>query len=277
MTLPANFQFSQNSLQDYVDCPRLFELRYLLRCRWPAIQSEPVLEMEHHLEQGSRFHQLAHQHTLGIPIDQLSRLAQDEELQRWWNNYLHNEPFGTLPNRRLPEYTLATPFEKYRLIAKFDLVAIEPGQRAVIVDWKTASRKPVRLHLKARLQTRLYRFLLVEAGAYLNGGQPIQPDQVEMIYWFTDFPDEPEHFIYSQSEYESDRAYLSQLIQEIQNQKEGQFLNSSSEKRCLFCNYRSLCNRGTQAGDWQLQVEEIEPNAENPLEIDFYQIGEIEL
>ena len=106
MTLPANFQFSQNSLQDYVDCPRLFELRYLLRCRWPAIQSEPVLEMEHRLEQGSRFHQLAHQHTLGIPIDQLSRLAQDEELQRWWNNYLHNEPFGALPHRRLPEYTL---------------------------------------------------------------------------------------------------------------------------------------------------------------------------
>ena len=277
MTLPANFQFSQNSLQDYVNCPRLFELRYLLRCRWPALQSEPVLEMEHLLEQGSRFHQLVHQHTLGIPVEQLSNLAQDQDLQLWWENYLHSAPLNGLPVRRMPEYTLTSSFANYRIIAKYDLVAIEPGQRAVIFDWKTASRKPSRFNLKERLQTRIYPFLLVEAGAYLNGSRPIQPEQVEMIYWFTNFPDEPEHFVYSQAEYQSDRAYLLKLIQEIQNHKEGQFLNTSAEKRCLFCNYRSLCNRGAEAGDWQRQDEETEPSDENPLEIDFYQIGEIEL
>jgi CRISPR/Cas system-associated exonuclease Cas4 (RecB family) len=277
MTLPTGFQFSQNNLQDYVDCPRRFELRYLLHCQWPALQSEPVLEMEHHLEQGSRFHQMVHQHTLSIPIEQLSNLAQDPDLQRWWENYLHIAPFNALLGQRLPEYTLTSSFANYRLIAKYDLVAIEPDQRAVIMDWKTSVRKPSRFHLKERLQTRLYPFLLVEAGAYLNGSRPIQPEQVEMIYWFTNFPDEPEHFVYSQAEYQSDRAFLLQLIQEIQDHKEGQFLYTPSEKRCLFCNYRSLCNRGAQAGDWQRQEEETEQSAENSLEIDFYQIGEIEL
>jgi hypothetical protein len=278
MTLPTGFQFSQNNLQDYVDCPRRFELRYLLRCQWPALQSEPVLEMEHHLEQGSRFHQMAHQHTLGIPVDQLSILAQDPDLQRWWNNYLHTAPFKALTGQHLPEYTLTSSFANYRLIAKYDLVVIDPSQRAVIMDWKTSVRKPSRFNLKDRLQTRLYPFLLVEAGAYLNGNQPILPDQVEMIYWFTDFPDEPEHFVYSQVEYQSDRAYLLQLIQEIHDHKEGQYLFTASEKRCLFCSYRSLCDRGSEAGDWQKQAEEeTEQSSQNSLDIDFYQIGEIEI
>ena len=277
MTLSTGFQFSQNSLQDYVDCPRRFELRYLLHCQWPALESEPVLEREHHLDQGSRFHQLVHQHTLGIPLEQLSKMAQDPDLQRWWENYLHIAPFNSLPVQRLPEYTLTSSFVNYRLIAKYDLVAIEPGRQAVIMDWKTSVRKPSRSRLKERLQTRLYPFLLVEAGDHLNGGQPIQPEQVEMIYWFTDFPDEPEHFVYSQGEHQSNRAFLLQLIKEIQVLKEGQFLYTPFEKRCLFCNYRSLCNRGVQAGDWQKQEDEAEPSAENSLEIDFYQIGEIEL
>ena len=47
MTLPPTFQFSQNSLQDYVDCPRRFQLRYLLRQPWPAVESEPLSEYEH--------------------------------------------------------------------------------------------------------------------------------------------------------------------------------------------------------------------------------------
>jgi hypothetical protein len=43
--------------------------------------------------------------------------------------------------------------------------------------------------LKERLQTRLYPFLLVEAGTYLNGGSPIQPDHIQMIYWFASDPE----------------------------------------------------------------------------------------
>ena len=60
------FQFSQNSLQDYVDCQRRFQLRYILDQRWPAAESEPIQEHEHFVEQGSQFHLLIQRHLLGL-------------------------------------------------------------------------------------------------------------------------------------------------------------------------------------------------------------------
>ena len=56
MPLPANFRFSQASLTDYLDCPRRFQLRYLLEQAWPAVESEPLLERERLAELGRRFH-----------------------------------------------------------------------------------------------------------------------------------------------------------------------------------------------------------------------------
>ena len=64
MRLIENFQFSQANLQDFVDCRRRFQLRYLQHIAWPAIESEPVLENERFLQQGARFHRMIQQHLL---------------------------------------------------------------------------------------------------------------------------------------------------------------------------------------------------------------------
>ena len=56
--LDPEFEFSQGSLQDYVDCQRRFQLRYVERQAWPAVEAEPFLEREEHSEQGRRFHRL---------------------------------------------------------------------------------------------------------------------------------------------------------------------------------------------------------------------------
>ena len=77
MSIPADFHFSQNNLQDYVDCARRFELRHLLRQEWPALQSEPVLEFEHRAELGRRFHEMVHQSILGIPAEQIASQAAE--------------------------------------------------------------------------------------------------------------------------------------------------------------------------------------------------------
>ena len=84
------------------------------------------------------------------------------------------------------------------MLAKYDLVAIIPGQKAIIFDWKTSHKRPKDEWMAIRMQTRVYRALLVQAGAYLNGGAPIPPDQVEMVYWYADFPSEPTRFPWSQ-------------------------------------------------------------------------------
>ena len=72
---------SQSSLQDYYDCPRRFELRYLQRLAYPAIETEPALENEKHQKEGEYFHRLVQQHLIGIPAEQINKLANTENLQ----------------------------------------------------------------------------------------------------------------------------------------------------------------------------------------------------
>ncbi len=102
MPLPTDFQFSQSSLQDYLDCPRRFELRYILRQKWPAIQTEPVVEFEHHMEIGTRFHRLVHQHILGIPDDVLEAGIDDPNLMEWWQVFHQYAPLKDLACPSLP-------------------------------------------------------------------------------------------------------------------------------------------------------------------------------
>jgi CRISPR/Cas system-associated exonuclease Cas4 (RecB family) len=255
MNWPDDFQFSQASLQDYVDCRRRFQLRYLLELAWPAIQAEPAAEQEIHARQGELFHRLVQQHQQGISAERLARIAQaadeaqgDDRLSLWWENYRQAAP-ADLPRQRYPEVTLSAPVAGHRLLAKYDLIAAEPGRRAVIVDWKTSRFRPGRPWLAARLQTRVYRYVLVEAGAALDEGRPWQPDQVEMIYWFANHPEPPERLKYGEREHSADGEYLSALIAEIKAAGEDDFTLTEDERRCRLCSYRSLCNRGVEAGE----------------------------
>jgi hypothetical protein len=95
---------SQSSLQDYVDCPRRFQLRYLERLSYPAVESEPALENEKHIQEGEYFHRLAQQYFIGIPNEQIGRLANTPNLQRWWDNFLNAKDLTGFykPVRSLP-------------------------------------------------------------------------------------------------------------------------------------------------------------------------------
>lgn len=293
MTLPNDFQFSQASLQDYEDCHRRFQLRYLRRLAWPAISAEPVIENEQHLQIGSEFHRLVQQYLLGLPVERLSQLAGQGDLKRWWNNFLEYTPalpgFGdTSPAKPLAEITLSAQFKSCRLVAKYDALTLSSDhseKRATIFDWKTYRKRPGRQWLASRLQTRLYPFLLVQAGSYLNQGNAIQPDQIEMVYWFADYPAQPERFSYRSAQYEQDRAYLSALLQEIAAREEQAFDLTPHVERCRFCVYRSLCQRGVQAGlieqleaDWvpDIGTEGAVSDFDPDRALDFEQIAEIE-
>ncbi len=279
-TLPGNFRLSQGSLQDFVDCHRRFQLRYILNVTWPAVEAEPALDHERHMLQGEAFHRLAHQHALGLPVARLSRMvddAADPDLSRWWRNYLDHPP-ADLPPRRYPEATLAASVGGHRLIAKYDLIAVEPGARAVIVDWKTAQKRTSRKTLLSRLQTTVYRYVLVQAGAHLNGGHAIRPEQVEMLYWFADFPHDPERLAYSAKLFDADAAYLESLVADIKSREgDADFPLTEDERRCWFCQYRSLCERGREAGPLA-EAEDVETEADVgfDFDFDFDQIAEIE-
>lgn len=310
MTLPTPFRFSQSNLQDYLDCRRRFQLRYLQHLVWPAIQVEPAMEVERHTHLGALFHRLIQQHLLGLPPDTLSRLAHQPELSRWWSNYLAQfaSPAGVITWRgaiaplqgaehtadisihHQAEATLLAPLEQHHLIAQYDVILsvlgegatnCTPSTRLVIFEWKTSLRRPKRHWLAQRVQTRLYPYVLVRAGSHLCNGQAIAPEQVEMAYWFAEFPDQPERFTYTQTQFEQDERFLTSLIKEIESLDEQDFHLTEHVERCHFCVYRSLCERGKSAADiTQAQDSEAQtaPSWETEIDfdLDFEQIAELE-
>jgi len=284
--LPAQFTFSQSSLQDYADCPRRFQLRYLDKLVYPAEETEPALENEKHLQEGQQCPRLAQQYLLGIPTDKLSKLANTPNLERWWENFLNAPDLTGLRNLSglHPEITLSAPLGDSRLIAKYDLIEFTEDEKIVIYDWKTYRKRPRNEWLSARWQTRVYRALLVAAGSQLNGGKPIVPERCEMVYWFANYPDDPARFPYSESQYKRDWDVLVKLTEEIrsassryhlsQKERDASYPKTDDRQRCAYCTYRSYCDRGIQAGD--LDAIEAEMEAESLFDVNFEQIGEIE-
>lgn len=291
MTLiPTDFRFSQASLQDFSECRRRFQLRYLQQLAWPALQAEPVLENEQRLSMGAAFHRLTQQYLVGVEAARLGEMAVAQgvssDLPRWWENFLKYglalaglESAERLGQILAVEQVLSAPFEGYRLIAKYDaVIRLEgpEGARFAIFDWKTSRVRPTRTWLAERLQTRVYPYLLADAGAFLNHGEPIPPGQIEMIYWFTEYPEQPERFIYDADQRRLDSATLSGLVAEIENLPDEQFELTQHEERCAFCTYRSLCERGVQAGRLETMPAEPEAVDDFGLSFDFDQIAEVE-
>jgi predicted RecB family nuclease len=158
-------------------------------------------------------------------------------------------------------------------VAKFDLIAVQPGQGIVIVDWKTAGKPPSKPALARRLQTVVYRYLVVEAGANLNAGRPPEPEQVEMIYWFAQRNGQTVRFTYDRAQHDSAQAYLLRLTSEIAAHTEPVWPLTADDNRCRFCNYRSLCERGARAGFFDDLEDDFESLEEA---IDLEQIAEVE-
>lgn len=246
MSLNQPFVFSQSSLHAYTQCPLQFYLRYVQRQPWPAPERSPVQLHEKRRQAGLRFHRLAQQAALGIPLDLLTRqaAAEGETMLRWWQAFL--DAFRPLLTRRgalprlYPEWTLGAPLGTHRLLAKIDLLA-QDDQTWTIYDWKTEEKAPRREYLRQRWQTRVYMALLAH---HLR--EKAQPEQIRMVYWFAEYPDTPYQFEYTQGDFVRDWRDLEAITAEIAAAED--FPRCADEKPCAYCNYRSYCGRGIQAG-----------------------------
>ncbi|MGJ3238991.1 MAG: PD-(D/E)XK nuclease family protein [Anaerolineae bacterium] len=271
-SLPEGFVFSQSSLQDFVDCRRRFELKYILRQHYPAPQVDEILTFEARMAQGEQFHRLVHQHLIGIPPTLLQAVPMDPEVAGWFALYLEWGLEG-VPARRYPEKTLSIPIGDHHLLAKIDLLVL--GDRVQIIDWKTSRQIPQAEALEDRLQTRVYRYVVARGGAYLNEGKSISPEQIEVIYWYAAHEGAIRHLAYTQAQYDADHVYFTQLLDDIQGSLS--FPLTDDLRQCKFCTYRSLCDRGTVAGsleEWD--ASDLDDLLTDDFEIDFDQIAEIE-
>jgi CRISPR/Cas system-associated exonuclease Cas4 (RecB family) len=263
--MPQLTTLSQSSLQDYHDCPRRFELRYMQRLAYPAVEAEPALENEKHQQEGEYFHRLAQQYFVGIPVERIAKLANTDNLQRWWENFVNDKDLSSLQNLTglMAEASLSAPLGKFRLLAKYDLIAGDQD-KVTIYDWKTYRKRPKNEWMLIRWQTRVYRALLART-------KSIAPEQIEMVYWYADFPAEPARFPYSADQFKRDWDALEKIAAEILSA--GSFPLTEESARCNYCPYRSYCDRGIRAGD--ASDAELESAAEELFNINFEQVGEI--
>jgi hypothetical protein len=249
---------------------------------------------------------------LGIEADILSSSVHDPDLERWWQAYLAYVP--TFDNARVtPEINLSIPLSGYRVVAQYDAVVVRDQRKAegddtgevvtpvepslLIIDWKTYRKRPSRDWLAGRLQTRVYPLILVQAGAAsLIDHAQVAPGNVKMCYWLAEYPDTQVVFVYDTATYRADLEFLSSLITEVDERIKsgGHEIGISSAfatdniwpltdelGRCRFCNYRSLCGRGSVAGSAVDNVEGGDPvqltTDENRLDfdLDWGQVQEI--
>jgi len=278
MNLPQDFNFTQSNLQDYVDCPYRFYMKYILRTKWPALVVDDALEFEERSQTGARFHRLIQQYLLGVPESRLAEMAEADpnpEVVNWWEDFLKVVP-PLLEGDRSIEITLgANAFGKH-LLAKYDLILAKQDGSLSIFDWKTSRVRAKKNWLLDRIQTRLYRWMLLQTGAALTGRVTIQPNQVTMHYWFTASPEEPVTLPYNLDDCEKDHTYFKSLLEEIQAKAEGDFSHTEDTRRCKYCVYRSHCDRGIEAGDLDSFEGFDEEAVESAFDIDFDEIEEIE-
>lgn len=268
--LPSTFHFTQSSLQDYVDCPRRFQLRYIESQAWPGIEAEPFLDHEHFLERGSRFHRLVERHQLGLDSALLESSIVDLDALEWWRAYLDFDFLHSLKGARYPEFTLVGELDGHRIAATYDLLVVVPDGRLVIFDWKTYRRTPSRQQLADRVQTRLYRYLAVSAGLPLFGHE-VLVSSVSMVYWIVSDPTSPFVFEYSVREYAEDRAFLYGLFVSLRLHQ-GEWSKVAGESFCRFCMFRSLCGRGFVGG-----LEEVGIESDNIAGLGFdFGLGDVE-
>lgn len=277
--LPPDFSFSQKSLQDYRDCPRRFQLRYLEKLSWPASPSEPMERYEYLSSLGTQFHKLVHQYLSGLEPAHLQDGLTDSILQRWFDHFLDSR-FVDIPEPHFPEISLVSRLNEFRLIAKYDLVYLENDGKFYILDWKTSHTKPPRGWLENRIQSMLYPYLLSAAGHTLFPVPDIHPDTIYMVYWYPSDPQKPEvfhHSAHKQSQYDET---LRGLLSEIQDAADGltDFPKTDVLDRCLYCRYRSFCDRGEKAGDLENHSNSLLFNHQDTDldDLDFEQVIEIE-
>ncbi len=250
--------YDQSKLQDFSDCARRFQLRYLMEQEWPAPIAEPLNDAEQADILGKRFHKLVERHLLGLSIE---REKIDPALAGWWDAFT-SHPIVSLPTgARRPEVSTSALIHGQRFVATFDLLAYDTGGEAVIVDWKTTKRRSARSWLDSRLQTIIYPLLLVESSQRLIGYK-LKPEQVKLIYWFANAPTDVEVFQYSTLRLEQDRATLAHLLDRLMSTEGAIWPLTPNVQRCQWCQYRSLCERGREAG----AVDEINNEEFVPLE-----------
>ncbi|MEM9925282.1 MAG: PD-(D/E)XK nuclease family protein [Cyanobacteria bacterium P01_D01_bin.50] len=243
-------RLSQGNLNLLERCPRQFQHTYLEQLH-PPIKPEN----EEKQLQGSRFHLLMQQREIGLKIEKLLEVDDDDrknknklQLQTWMKAFADAAPEILTPESenetfRESEHYRTLQIQHYLLTAIYDLL-IADKEQAQIIDWKTYPKPPNKRKLEYNWQTRLYMYVLAETSDY-------PPENISMTYWFVQSESKPYNikFNYSSLQHQKIENKLNQHLKKLTKwlqayQKGEQFPQvSEGSKTCNYCQYAYRCQR----------------------------------
>jgi PD-(D/E)XK nuclease superfamily len=168
-------RLSQSNLKHLATCPRKFQHLYLDQYAVPVGLAQGA-----RMAQGSQFHLLMQQQSLGLPI--AAMLAGDAQLQGWFEAFQAQR--STILCLAENEQILWQQSEHLRTIAigphvltvVYDWVMLGATQ-GQILDWKTYPKPRQADRLAEDWQTLLYLYVLAATTT-------VVPEQLAMTYWF---------------------------------------------------------------------------------------------
>lgn len=254
MGLPLDQRhMSAMSLKIFQLCPLRFKFRYLDGL-FLALPSAGTAEDRWAIERGEHFHLMARRYYAGLDPATLADPVEQQELDHWLSLLAGFLP-RTFDRAFYPELELRLNRPDMRLMAKFDLVVVDPDGRATIFDWKTERRMPRRKFLEQSFQTIIYRYMLCAAGGAYSPVGRFKPEQVQMIYWNPIYPHRWERLDYSEAQYRLDEEYLQRQIALILATPADRFLATPDRSVCARCEYQMLCH-GRRAEELELDDQE---------------------
>jgi RecB family exonuclease len=244
---------SASALATYQACPLRFRYRYVDSLYWSKLWGAPPEERAA-LERGQNFHLMARRYYAGLDPARIADAVEQRELDSWLALMQGFLP-RTFDRDFYPELDLRLNRPDLRLVAKFDLVVVDPDGKATIFDWKTEKKLPTRTYLDKAPQTVVYRYMLCAAGGQYSPRGRFKPEEISMVYWNPMYPGRWHRLEYSQARFEQDEAWIQGRVSEILKTPREMFVATTHENICKYCEYRMLCH-GRRAEQVDMDDEE---------------------
>ncbi|MBE9033179.1 PD-(D/E)XK nuclease family protein [filamentous cyanobacterium LEGE 11480] len=240
-------RLSQSNLKLLSACPRKFQHLYLDQYAVPV-----GLEQVERMAEGSQFHLLMQQHSLGLPINAL--LEGDPQLKTWFETFQQqrSQILRLEENEQIlwqqSEHLRTISHQGHVLTVVYDWVMLGATQ-GQIIDWKTYPKPLKAKRLEQDWQTRLYLYVLAKTTT-------VVPEQLVMTYWF--FQSRPDdnaaaqsiRVRYSTQQYEQTQAELDTLLTQLSqwlsayNDGQAELPQVDIEKgQCENCAFALRCGR----------------------------------
>lgn len=238
-------QISQSQIQSFQECHWQYFLAHVQKLAWPTPVTPAFQKNAENLRLGKAFHLYVHRTIQGILPT--VHTAPEPAIAKWIENFI---AFNPLPENAViySEKEVTMLSDDFIWLGEFDALAIQENQ-LTIFDWKTSAKPGNEKTLRASPQTRLYLYLLFENRFRFAANKELMAENLEILYWYPNFPTAPVRIQYSHEQALADEAYLRHTANSMRSDKPEDYPQTTDENKCARCRFQTFCHRGTDLQD----------------------------